>query len=170
MASSPIGIVALGGIADEFTRVGYELTRDRVARVFRPDEGGQRWRQADCVKLGDSLELGKPLWRDQPRFDEILRIGQPLRRSLGDHGRSSRQSRAQINPPAGADGGGPASSHIAFIYQRVAGATKAAFVAVFVAGRKGRRWGVGISGGPETPEESIMPVHGLLRVTLAAFP
>ena len=99
-------IVALGGIADELTGVRHELTRDRVARVFRPDEGGQRRRKADCVALGDGLEAGKPFGRDQPRFDEILGSAQPSRRSLGDHGRSSRQSRAQINAPAGADGGG----------------------------------------------------------------
>ena len=35
-------IVALGGIADELSRVGHELTRDRVGGVFGPDEGGQR--------------------------------------------------------------------------------------------------------------------------------
>ena len=69
-------IVTLGGIPDELTRIGHELTRDRVARVFAPDEGGQRRRKADCVALGDGLEVLKPFRARQPRRDEIVRGGQ----------------------------------------------------------------------------------------------
>ena len=59
-------IVALGGIADELTRVGHELARDRVARVFGPDEGGERRRKADRIALGDRLELWKPFGAASP--------------------------------------------------------------------------------------------------------
>ncbi len=69
-------IVALGGIADELTCVGHELARDRVARVFGPDEGGERRRKADRIAAGDRLELLKSFRAGQPRFDEILGAGQ----------------------------------------------------------------------------------------------
>src|SRR5580658_1267291 len=44
-------IVALGGIANQLARVRHELTRDRVARVFGPDEGGERRRKSDRIAV-----------------------------------------------------------------------------------------------------------------------
>ena len=69
-------IVALGGIADQLARVRHELTRDRVARVFGPDEGGERRRKADRIAASDRLELLKSFRAGQPRFGEILGAGQ----------------------------------------------------------------------------------------------
>ena len=69
-------IVALGGIADELARVRHKLTRDRVGRVFGPDEVGERGRKADRIVVGYRLELWKPFRPSQPRFDEILGAGQ----------------------------------------------------------------------------------------------
>ena len=51
-------IVALGGIADELTRIGHELARDRVARVFGADQRGQRRRKADRVTPGEASSPG----------------------------------------------------------------------------------------------------------------
>ena len=69
-------IVALGGIPNELTRVGHDLSRDRVARVLGANERGQRRCKADRVALGHGLEFRKPLRLSQPRFDEILGGGQ----------------------------------------------------------------------------------------------
>jgi hypothetical protein len=69
-------IVALGRIADELARVRHELKRDRVARVFQPDEGGKRRRNADRIALGNRTELWKQFRASQPRLDEILSAGQ----------------------------------------------------------------------------------------------
>src|ERR1700679_3851001 len=80
-------IVALGGIADELARVRHKLTRDRVARVFRSDEGGERRRKADRIALADRPELWKPLPAAQPRFDEILGAGQAA--ALASQGHSA---------------------------------------------------------------------------------
>ncbi len=69
-------IVALGRIADELTRIGHELTRDRVGGIVWPDELGERRGKADRVAPGHGRKLLKPFGIDQPRLNEILGTGQ----------------------------------------------------------------------------------------------
>ena len=63
-------VVALGGIADELTRIGHELTCDRIGGIFGLDELGQRRGEPDRVAPGDGFELLKPLRRGKPRLHE----------------------------------------------------------------------------------------------------
>src|SRR5271156_3412741 len=78
-------IVALGGIADELTRIGHELTRDRVGGIVWPDELGQRRGKGNGVTPGDRLELLKPFGPGQPGFDKILGAGQAARLEARRH-------------------------------------------------------------------------------------
>ena len=63
-------VVALGGIADELTRIGHELTRNRIGGIFGLDELGQRRGEPDRVAPGDGFELSKPLRRGKSRLHE----------------------------------------------------------------------------------------------------
>ena len=76
-------VVALGRVADELAGVGHELARDRIGWIARPDERGERRREADRVALGDGLELGKPFGRRKACVDQLFRGGEAL---IGDEG------------------------------------------------------------------------------------
>jgi hypothetical protein len=65
-------IVAFSRIADELTRVRYELTRDWVGGIAGLDEVGQRRREPNRIALGDGLELRKSFPPGQSRFNEIV--------------------------------------------------------------------------------------------------
>ena len=69
-------VVALGGIADELSRIRHELAGDRIGGVAALDELGQRRRETDRIALGDSFERPKALRLGQARFDKVYGAGQ----------------------------------------------------------------------------------------------
>ena len=65
-------VVRLGRVAQELAPVGHELAGDRVGRLPFVDEACQRRSEADRIPVGDRLELGQPLRRDEAGFDELF--------------------------------------------------------------------------------------------------